>query len=637
MPLLDLTNLTERDRNAVTRARLAALVDSSADAIVVTTLDGTITDWNPAAERLFGYTGQEAIGQVLGIITPPAHAHEPGQFLARLRDGESIEGVETMRRTKDGRLVDVSLTLSPIRIDTGQIIAASGILRDITERKAAEHAVAAAHQRTRQVLESTSDGFLLLDRDWRILDFNPAAESMFGTTRDEVDGTRICQAAVSDVSAPLYAALTEAMAERHPTSAEGYYAPVDRWFEVRAYPAPDGLAVFFRDITDGKRTADALQESEARFRAAFENASIGMVLTAPDERTLQVNQALCDMLGYSESELLSLSFATITHPDHDYLSHADLVRLLNGEPTYELEKRYVRKDGRHIWVRLSGSLIRDETGAPRYYLSLIQDITERKQAEADLRHALETARTSVETTRQFLAVMGHVLRTPMQVILGYTHLVRNWPKGSLSPDQVEDIHGIERGVRQLSSVVSQVLDLAHLESGQQPLALEPMRLAPIIAKVRRDAVSQAAAKGLTLRIDLSRKLPLVFGDEKGVYQILLSLVGNAVKFTAEGEIRITAQPSHDEVVVAVRDTGIGIAAEDLPHVFAAFHPVNRSLTRQHDGAGLGLAIASRVAERMGGSLAVESKPGAGSTFTLRLRIAEQEARRRYRPRPAMGS
>src|SRR5215210_345731 len=181
MPLLDLTNLTERDRNAVARARLAALVNSSADAIVVATLDGIVSDWNPAAERLFGYSADEAIGQPLAIVTPPERAHEPTQFLAQLSAGESVEDFETVRRAKDGRLVDVSLTLSPIRTDDGQIIAASAIIRDISERKAAEHAVAAAHQRTRQVLESTSDGFLLLDRDWHILDFNPAAEGMFGT------------------------------------------------------------------------------------------------------------------------------------------------------------------------------------------------------------------------------------------------------------------------------------------------------------------------------------------------------------------------------------------------------------------------------------------------------------------------
>jgi PAS domain S-box-containing protein len=280
MPLLDLTNLTERDRNAVTRARLAALVSSSADAILVTTLEGIITDWNPAAERLFGYPAEEAIGQSVALLTPPERTHEIALLLAQLLQGESVERFETVLRTIDGRLVDVSLTLSPIHTGTGQIIAVSSIARDITERRRAEA---------------------------------------------------------------------------------------------------------------------ALRESAARFRAAFENAAVGMLLTAPDERTLQVNQALCDLLGYSEPELLSMSFAAITHPADIYLTHADLVPMLTEESdTYEVEKRYLRKDGQIIWGHLSGSLIRDAMGAPRYYLSLIQDITERKAADAELAATHQRTRDVLE-------------------------------------------------------------------------------------------------------------------------------------------------------------------------------------------------------------------------------------------------
>ena len=622
MPLLDLTKLTERDRNAVTRARLAALVSTSADAIAVTTPEGILTDWNPAAERLFGYSAQEAIGQSLALLTPPERAHESPQFLTRLRQGDSVEGFETVRQAKDGRRLDVSLTLSPIRTDDGQIIACSAIVRDITERKATEHALAAANQRTRQVLASTTDGVLLLDRAWGIIDFNPAAERMFGTTRDEVQGTRICEGAVAAATAPLYAALTQAMAERRPASGEGYYPPVDRWFEVRAYPAEENLSVFFRDITDRKRTEAALQESEARFRAAFENAAIGMLLTAPDERTLQVNQALCDILGYSESELRSMTFAAITHPDDVYLTHTDVMPVMTEESaTYELEKRYVRKDGRIIWVLLNGYLIRDEMGAPRYYLSLIQDITERKDAEREVRAALIATQAANRTTRQFLTVMSHELRTPLQVITGNAELLQQGADGSLSPDQVEDVEAIQWGARRLGRLVTQMLDLSRLEAGQMELTMAPVWLAPIVAAVRRDIEVLTAAKGLDLRIDLPPELPLVLGDEMGVYQILLNLVGNAVTFTEAGVVRISAETTVGEVAVVVRDSGIGMAPEALLHTFDEFRQVEPGRIRRHEGAGLGMLITRRLAELMGGRLNVESQPDAGSTFTLHLATA----------------
>ena len=627
MPLLDLTNLTERDRNAVTRARLAALVSSSADAIAVATLEGILTDWNPAAERLFGFTAEEAIGQHVAMLTPPERAEEPAQFLAQLRRGESVQGVETVRCAKDGRLVDVSLTLSPIRNDAGQIIATSGIARDITERKSAEHAVAAAHQRTRQLLESTTDGVLLLDRDWHIIDFNPAAEGMFALTHDEVRGRRICLEAVIAEAAPLYAALTQAMVERRPASAEGYYPPVDRWFEVRAYPAPEGLSVFFRDITERKRSQAALQESEARFRAAFENASVGMLLTAPDERTVQVNQALCDILGYSASELRSMTFAEITHPDDSYVTHDDVMRVSTEEgATYEVEKRYLRKDGRIIWALLSGSLLRDEVGAPRYYLSLIQDITERKDTERELRAALTSAQAANRAIRDFLRLMSHELRTPLQVIMGNAELLQQGAAGSLGPEQMEDVEAIHSGARRLAALVTQILDLSRLESGEIALALTPVSLTRIIAAVRRDTAALAAAKGLVLRIDLPPELPLVLGDEMRIYQILLNLVGNAVTFSEAGDVGISAETTPGAVAVMVRGSGSGTAPEVLVHAFEEFRQVEPGRIRRHDGAGLGLTITRRLAELMGGRLSSESQAGAGATFTLHLVRAGATAR-----------
>jgi PAS domain S-box-containing protein len=883
MPLLDLMELNERDRHAVTHARLAALITSSVDAIAVTTREGILTDWNPAAERLFGYTAQEAIGQPLALLTPPHLALGSAQVLTRLCQGDSIEGFETVCQAKNGRLLDVSLTLSPIRTDAGQLLACSAIIRDITERKAAEHAVATAHRRTRQVLESTTDGVLLLDRDWRIIELNPAAEGLFGTTRDEMRGRRICQEAMPVLTTPLFAALTEAMAARHPAIAEGYYPPVDRWLELRAYPAPDGLSVFLRDITDRKRTEAALQESEARFRAAFENASVGMLLTAPDERPLQVNQALCNMLGYTVSELGEMTLEAITHPDDGYLSHADLIQASSEESiTYEREKRYVRKDGRIIWALLSGALVRDEVGAPRYYVSLIHDITERKTAEAEfarltaelqaseakfrtlveqlpaavyllatkeanetplyfspsimavtgetpaeamvshqhwldlvhpedrarvaaedersgaradafhaeyrhrrqdgsyvwvqdeyvpikdetgqvvawlgillditeriqaedaqsrlaaivasaedaiisstregtitswnegaerlfgfraaemigqsftlllpddvrdptrerrraalagesvppfettcrrregttfaaslalspirdrdgqisgissitrdmterkqlereLRAAVEAAQAANQAKSYFLAMMSHELRTPLQAILGYTEVLLAAPAGAFSAEQQEDLGYIEQGGRRMLTLINQLLDLSRIEADRLQVVRNPVDLAPILEQVRQDVAPQANRKGLALGLDLPEGVPRVMGDAERLRQILLNLVGNAVKFTEQGSVAVTAAVTDEAtVVVRVRDTGMGIAPEAVPHIFEMFKQVDSRLARRHGGAGLGLAIAQKLAQLMGGQITVESTLGVGSTFTLQVPAA----------------
>jgi signal transduction histidine kinase len=253
------------------------------------------------------------------------------------------------------------------------------------------------------------------------------------------------------------------------------------------------------------------------------------------------------------------------------------------------------------------------------------DVTERNRVNTELRAALEAAHAANRATRQFLTMMSHELRTPMQAIMGYAELLLAGPQNSLTLEQVEDVQTIRRGASRLVDLVKQMLDLSRLEAGQLELTTTAVALPPVIEVVRQGVAPQAAAKGLTVRIDLPEDLPRVVGDEMGLGQVLLNLAGNAVKFTDQGEVRIRAERLEDRVEVSVSDTGIGIAPDLLPHIFDEFRQVHHGTTRKYDGAGLGLSIAKRLAERMGGSLTVASQPGTGSTFTLQLAIAADSA------------
>jgi PAS domain S-box-containing protein len=500
------------------------------------------------------------------------------------------------------------------------------------------------------------------------------------------------------------------------------------------------------DITARTDAEEALAASEALFRAAFENAPIGMALISPDWRLLAVNRADCELLGYTEDELLATTFLGATHPDDVAITRAVVARALAGEgDQYQLEKRYLRKDGQIIWVHLSVSLIRDEDGAPRYFISQAQDITTRKEAEADLaatqqrtrdvlerisdgfyaldrawrftylnhaaerilderrgallgrviweafpglvdtplsqayqrvmnegqatifesysdrldrwfevrahpspeglsvffcditerkrvddeiRAALEAARAAQRTTGQFLAMMSHELRTPLQAILGYADFLLHGPSGALTREQAEDIGYIEQGARRMSTLVDQMLDLSRIEAGRLQLVLEQVDLSQVIEQVRQDIAPQAAAKNLYLVIDVSPSPPLVQGDPVRLHQILLNLVSNAVKFTERGSVRVSVTEVDGGVDIAVSDTGIGIAAEALPHIFEAFRQADSTVNRRYGGAGLGLAIAKQLAELMGGRINVVSHLGDGSTFTLHLPTSKPRARRR---------
>ena len=626
---MPLSNLSDQDRHALTRTRLAAIVHSSADAIIGETLDGIITDWNPAAERLYGYTAEEAIGQHLSLVAPPEERPGVEQQLACVRGGESIEGLEAVRWTKDGRRLEVSLTVSPVYDDAGEIVATAAIVRDIAAVKAHERAPAAAEAILRVAFENAPIGMILGSPDGRILRVNHALCEMLGYTTEALLGSSFWAFThAEDIDSNRVFTQRALSGEIASYEMEKRYIHRDGhivWGHLSGSLVRDdegGPLLFIsqiENITARKAAVDALAASEERFRIAFADAPIGMALVAADERILQANRALCTMLGYTEAELIGTALRSRTHPDDIPANHALLERVRAGEvESYALEKRYLRKDGQIVWASLTASCVRDETGAIRYFISQIQDITARKRADQELQTALDSAHAANHATRQFLTMMSHELRTPMQAIMGYAELLLAGPEGSLTPEQAEDVQTIRRGATRLVDLVKQMLDLSRLDAGQLELKTEPVSLPAIIEQVRQDVAPQAAAKALAMCVDLPAELPPVLGDAMGIHQILLNLVGNAVKFTDHGEVRISGEQMDGHVAVAVRDTGIGITPESLPHIFEEFRQVDRGMTRRYDGAGLGLTIARRLAERMGGSLSVESQPGSGSTFTLHL-------------------
>jgi PAS domain S-box-containing protein len=619
-PIVVSLDPTRPIQDEMTRARLAAIVTSSADAIIGETLDGIITDWNPAAERLYGYSAAEVIGQPVSILAPADRTAEIVEFLGRVGRGERMVKLETVRRTKSGRLIDVSMTISPIHNDAGQVIAASSITRDITERKAAEADLAATHQQTRQVLERITDGFYALDRDWRFTYINPMAEKILGRPRDEMLGKNIWDELGDTTETSLYATFHQAMNEGVNSRVELYYFPLGAWFEARVYPSAAGLSIFFRDITARKELEQKLGASETRYRALVEQIpAVVYVLAADENQTpLYFSPRIQELTGESPDEALAVKehWLESVHPD-DYARVAaeDERTSASGEP-FRMEYRERRKDGSYVWVRDECVPIHDAAGQVVAWQGVLLDVSARVQ--------LEAAQEANRAQSLFLGMMSHELRTPMQLVLGYAALLLGGHRGPLTPEQVEDITYIQLGADRMMTLVEQMLDLSQLEAGQLQLAAEPVDLAEIIEAVRRNVAPQVEAKALDLGIDLPPSLPVVIGDPDRLRQILLNVVDNAIKFTEEGSVRITAQSTEQGVEIAVRDTGLGIAEEAFPLIFEGFRQVDSGMTRPYGGAGLGLAIAQRLAEQMGGYISVVSAPRAGSTFTLHLPAAQAD-------------
>jgi PAS domain S-box-containing protein len=392
----------------------------------------------------------------------------------------------------------------------------------------------------------------------------------------------------------------------------------------------------------------SIPSSLERYASIVQNAVEGIFQSTPDGRYLLVNPALARMYGYDDPEELMQGVTDISrsiYVDHEARQEFKQLMAAQGE-VRGLEYRVRRRDGSIIWIREHARAVRGEGGRILYYEGFIQDITHRKEVEQALLAAKVAAEAASRAKSQFLAVMSHEIRTPMNGVIGMASLLA---ETALSPEQREYVDTIQGSGDALLGVINDILDFSKIESGQLELEYEPC--APReCAEAALDAVAlEASRKGLDLLYDAAESVPaLVKGDALRLRQVLINLLGNAVKFTAKGEVVLTIHEDtscehhgHVRLGFSVRDTGIGIAPEQQARIFESFTQADSSTTRTHGGTGLGLAISRRLVTLMGGCLQVESTQGRGALFWFsaefqtcgtRHRLPVSAARRRLEGR-----
>jgi PAS domain S-box-containing protein len=374
-----------------TQARLAAIVTSSGDAIVGKTLEGIVTSWNDAAERVFGYAADEMIGQSIRRLIPSDRQSEEDTILASLARGERIENYETIRITKDGRRINVSVTVSPLRDSEGRLIGASKIVRDITARRRTEARLAEREAQLALFVEHAPAAIAMFDSEMRYL----AVSRRFLSDYELGDLGEVIGRSQYEIfpdMPPRWRDIhVRVLAGEELSNDEDFYPRQDgrilwvRW-SMKPWRTADGriggAMLFAEVITEQVEARRALADSEARFRATFENAAVGIAHGAPDGRWLRVNQALCRILGYPVRELIKKSFQDVTYPA-DLAAEVAKVELMHEGKinSYEVDKRYLRKDGAIIWGRKTVGCVRKADRSIDYFVSVIEDISARKHAE----------------------------------------------------------------------------------------------------------------------------------------------------------------------------------------------------------------------------------------------------------------
>lgn len=487
--------------------------------------------------------------------------------------------------------------------------------RNLSTQLAAGDAIKSA------MLSTALDAIVTIDAAGKVHDFNAASEKLFGYTRDEALGQDMAELIVPEKYREAHRQGMRHWRATGEANVFGIRIEIEaqdkkgRIFPIELAITPLGLenetyfTGFIRDITEQKNA-----EMELRLAASAFDAREGIFITDEEHRIIRANAAILTMTGYTEEEIIGVTPERLIHMENPTESAVPCrwdTFLSSGQDQCEAYITPREGDNYPIWLSLSRVL--DETGAITNYVAHLIDMTERKRFE----QALETARNDAEkanrTKSQFLANMSHEIRTPLNAIINLNSLLLD---SSLDQSQQQLAKAATQGGKALSTLVDDILDFSTIEAGKLKLLKHPFNLHKLVADLYALFQPQAMASGLELRTSVNSNIPQwVSGDEIRLRQVLINLLGNALKFTDSGLVELTAEPSKKQrIVFRVRDTGIGVSNEDVVSIFSEFSQVDDSLTRKHKGAGLGLTISQRLVEMMEGFIHYEPGPDTGSIF-----------------------
>ncbi len=414
--------------------------------------------------------------------------------------------------------------------------------------------------------------------------------------------------------------------------AEQYVTLEGKWYQLKILIWVSCLLALFSAVlingyqrvsAERKRIRKDLRAVEARFLLLFENAAFGIAVINAEGRLEQANPALAQMLGYTAEELSEMTFADLTFPEDFVAEQAHIFRMKRDERDgYLFHKRLVRKNGEVFWAQFSLTVVENHEHSG-YSFAMIEDITSRKRHEAEIIAAKERAEEMTRVKSAFLANMHHEIRTPLSVILVGASVL----KDNALPEQLELISDIQDNGKRLLEMLDSILQFAQIEEGKIELHPETFDADEVVRSVVGSLDTLAAAQGLTLSFVGPEQTIETRGDRQALRRIMHELIGNAIKFTSEGGVKVTIEADGRRLRIHVHDTGVGISAAFLPHVFEAFRQESIGDARTYEGAGLGLTIAKQLVDLMGGAITVESEKGVGTLFTVTLPRASAPADR----------
>lgn len=626
-------DLTSRRTAQEAQRKLEAILASSPDAIVSKDLNGLITAWNPGAEQMFGYSEKDVLGTAVTTYVPGDQQLMEYAAERTVLDRGEVQRFESVRQHKDGTLIDVAVTVSPIRDDRGVIVGISKMVKSIAARKHAEmqlhelnrtleqrilersEDLVASEKRYHDTLDKMLEGVQFISADWRYMYVNDALVAQSNVRRDHMIGHTMMEVFPGIEHTPVFRTMQDCMADGTARNIDNDFVFPDghsRSYHLSIQPMDNGIFILSKDITQRKQVEQALRTSEARYHNALDVLIEGAQILGRDWQHLYVNDAMVALSTFTKKELLGATFLERYPEVQHRVVFKELERCMLERCTHTMECEFTFRKGttKSVYLRIQPV---DEG-----LFLLFQDITERKLAELELATQRSKLKEQNRELEQFTYIASHDLQEPLRMVTSYVELLQRRYVGKLDADADEFIHFAVDGAKRMKQLIDDLLAYSRIG---RVATVQPVDMNRIVKQAIANLGSAIAESGARLHIE---ELPMASGSPTDMLQVMQNLIGNALKFRRANtvpEVWVKGRNEGPHSFYAVSDNGIGIEPAYKEQIFAPFKRLHgRSV---YAGSGIGLAIAQKVVERYGGRIWVTSVPGEGSTFQFTIEQEQQ--------------
>jgi len=620
------------------RAFLSTLLEESSDLVTFLGSDGRILKVNKPATDLLGVKNASSFeGKTLPEIMSKSGAEQiQTRIQLVLETKQALRHINESVFTPAGEPRHLLTSLSPVRDTKGQIVGVIQIQRDLTKTKALEESIRGSEERRKTLMACLPQQIIFKNADLLVTEANTAMSAFLGLPLTEIMGRSEKDFLPAEVAAKSREEDLRMLELRKPESfvEHRHVLGEEKILEINKAPVLSergeaiGLVAVYHDVTGRRREEEDLRRVKLFLETIIENLPIMLFMKEAKElRIVMWNKAGEELIGCSKQELIGKTDYDFADKDAaDFYVRKDRETLASGKLVDTPEERLVSRTLGDRIVHTKKIPILNHEGIATHLLGITEDITERKEAEKELQRAKEAAELANRSKSDFLANMSHEIRTPMNGVIGMTNLLLDT---DLSPEQRDFAMTVKQSGESLLTIINDILDFSKIEAGKLSFETLDFDLREMVEGALDLLAQNAQNKGIEIAYWIQSDVtPLLRGDPGRFRQVLMNLIGNAIKFTAQGEVylEITRRSELENLIelrVSVKDTGIGISEEAQAKLFKEFSQADTSTTRRFGGTGLGLVICKKLVEMMNGEIGVISKPGMGSTFWFTAKIEKQ--------------